>query len=100
MDPATDLEWLCDWFISHCDGDWEHEFGITIGTLDNPGWSFRVDLTGTGLSARSFVPREVEEEDGGWLRLWKDDTNVFHAAGSPTMLAAMIKAFREWASGS
>ena len=24
------LEWIKDWFASHCDGDWEHENGINI----------------------------------------------------------------------
>lgn len=96
---TSDLEWLCDWFASRCDGEWEHEFGIAVSTLDNPGWSLRIDLTGTELADRGFVLREMEEGDR-WMRLWKDGAHVFHAAGSPTMLAAMIRAFREWACWS
>ena len=26
------------WFKGHCDGMWEHLFGINIETTDNPGW--------------------------------------------------------------
>ncbi|MBG6154573.1 MAG: Imm53 family immunity protein [Roseibium album] len=32
------------WFAANCDGDWEHQGGLTIKTLDNPGWSVRLDL--------------------------------------------------------
>ena len=28
---------LQDWYFSKCDEDWEHEFGVKIDTLDNPG---------------------------------------------------------------
>jgi len=31
------LKWLQDWYAARCYGDWEHEFGINIRTLDNPG---------------------------------------------------------------
>lgn len=30
------LKWLENWYSSNCDGDWEHLYGITIRTLDNP----------------------------------------------------------------
>jgi hypothetical protein len=25
------------WYASRCDGEWEHGYGISIETLDNPG---------------------------------------------------------------
>jgi hypothetical protein len=31
------LRWLQDWHAGQCDGDWEHSYGVDIGTLDNPG---------------------------------------------------------------
>jgi hypothetical protein len=98
-DSSNELIWLCDWFASHCNGDWEHEFGIAIGTLDNPGWSLRVELTDTELANRPFAPEEIETTDR-WVRLWKEDEPpVFHAAGSPTTLPEMIARFRDWAIG-
>ena len=33
------LSMVNEWFKSQCNGDWEHDYGITIQTLDNPGWS-------------------------------------------------------------
>jgi hypothetical protein len=32
------------WFERECNGDWEHSYGITIETLDNPGWLVKIDL--------------------------------------------------------
>lgn len=40
---GTTLDRLQDWYLSMCDGDWEHEFGISIKTLDKPGWSIQVE---------------------------------------------------------
>src|SRR5260221_4160816 len=39
MTALSDLE---NWYRSQCNGEWEHGEGITIGTLDNPGWSIQV----------------------------------------------------------
>ena len=33
-----------NWYKTNCDGDWEHSYGITLQTLDNPGWHLTVDL--------------------------------------------------------
>jgi hypothetical protein len=35
---------LQEWYVAQCDGNWEHSFGVTIGTLDNSGWQVRLDL--------------------------------------------------------
>ena len=39
------------WYAAHCDGDWEQEFGVTIGTMQDAGWELRVDLVGTSPGA-------------------------------------------------
>ncbi len=57
--PST-LERLASWCASQCDGDWEHQQGIKIGPLDNPGWSVKIDLTDTELAEESFD--EFKEE--------------------------------------
>ena len=33
------LNWLMQWYLGECNNDWEHTYGVEIGTLDNPGWS-------------------------------------------------------------
>jgi hypothetical protein len=29
---------LQQWYVAHCDGDWETGDGIEIYTVSNPGW--------------------------------------------------------------
>ena len=43
------LAWIENWYQSQCHGDWEHDYGIKIETLDNPGWRVVIDLAGTEL---------------------------------------------------
>jgi hypothetical protein len=36
------VAWIQKWYSAQCDGEWEHDLGVAIGTLDNPGWSVRL----------------------------------------------------------
>jgi hypothetical protein len=54
---SDDLSWLQRWYSAHCDGEWEHGFGVTIETLDNPGWSVKIDVEGTELV---FTPLSLQ----------------------------------------
>jgi hypothetical protein len=29
---------LSRWYAAHCSGEWEHQYGVSIQTIDNPGW--------------------------------------------------------------
>ena len=53
------------WYSRQCDGDWEHGLGIRIESLDNPGWSVRIDLKGTNLDGRDGLGRKVRTESVG-----------------------------------
>src|SRR5262245_61783535 len=55
------------WFTSCCDGDWEHAGGVQIESLDNPGWSLKVDLHGTPLEHRDFAEIHEEQNDRNWV---------------------------------
>ncbi len=65
MTPLKSLE---SWYRKACDGIWEHSYGVTIETLDNPGWRVQIDLAGT--SYQKLGPREidVERSDADWMR--------------------------------
>jgi immunity protein 53 of polymorphic toxin system len=102
---ADELAWLMDWYVSQCDGDWEHRFGLEIGTLDNPGWSLAIDLAGTPWRGRSFerVSHNLTEEEAiegptgdkhWWVASIED--GAFKAFGGPRDLPAMIALFRDW----
>jgi len=94
---------LQKWYHSQCDGDWEHGEGISIGTLDNPGWTIEISLRGTDLEGRDFrehaygVGENAQTSGEEWLTC-KVEENVFKAFGGPFKLEEMIGVFLDWAS--
>lgn len=95
--PMPDLlEELQRWYSAQCDGDWEHDNGVSIDSLDNPGWTLTVDLDGTLLSNKEFKRIDEEHGDGTWLACFVEN-NQFKAAGDPAKLGMLIKIFLEWA---
>lgn len=89
--------WLRAWYVAQCDGDGEHGAGISIGTLDNPGWSVEVNLTDTNLDGVDYPRSEVHRSEDDWCVTWVDQGN-FKAACGPTNLAEALHAFRTWAT--
>lgn len=89
----TPTERLADWYIRQCDGEWEHSFGITLETLDNPGWRLRIDSAGTDtlLADRKETGADMETGDR-WLT-YQVEQGVFVAHGAPAMLDRMIDTF-------
>jgi len=97
FDPdQSSLTWLQAWYMSNCDGDWEHGCGISIETLDNPGWRVRLELTGTSLDGRAFDRFEHQRDEHDWLRMWLED-GALHFACGPLNLSEALFRFREWA---
>jgi Immunity protein 53 len=98
MQDGNPLEWLQQWYATHCDGGWEDQYGIKIETLDNPGWRVTIDLTDTELQDVPLAPIEDRAEDGSlWWQCWRDDRG-FHAACGATSLQTVFAAFIEWGS--
>ena len=57
------LSMVNEWFKSQCNGDWEHDYGITIQTLDNPGWSVDIYLYETELEDKPFKEINIYHSD-------------------------------------
>ncbi|MBC7148140.1 MAG: immunity 53 family protein [Rhizobium sp.] len=87
---------LCAWYELQCVDDWHEDHGIKIGTLDNPGWSMKIDLEGTALCERPFQEIQIERTDRDWVFARKDGS-TFEAFGGPMALDEMIKIFLAWA---
>ena len=98
------IQWLMGWYVAECNGDWEHSYGVEMGTLDNPGWTLKIDLHETALADRPFSRVEHGEPAGDldeWRRSgswWVADVRdgKFDAACGPLDLAAVIGVFRHW----
>ncbi|MFB4283855.1 immunity 53 family protein [Nonomuraea sp. MTCD27] len=93
------LAFLQSWYASCCDDDWEHSHGVTIDSLDNPGWRMKIDLVGTPLAGTALDRLLVERAEEDWLHVWSDGTH-FEGACGPLNLGEMLEAFRGFADGA
>jgi hypothetical protein len=93
------LEWIQKWFFSQCNGDWEHRLGITIETLDNPGWRVVINLEDTSLDGVSFTPVSIERSESNWLTCRVRDKQ-FEGFGGPENLVEIMDVFRIWSEST
>jgi|SRR6185437_6124886 immunity protein 53 of polymorphic toxin system len=106
---GDDLKWLQHWFLAHCDGEWEHGSGITIETLDNPGWHVTINLDFTELQSAPFEPIVREATEADWIHCrvierkagpvpyGEPNFRRFEGAGGPLNLPEILATFRAWA---
>lgn len=93
------LDQLCDWYQSNCDEDWEHQYGVKIETLDNPGWMITIDLTWTELETKLIPEFEAQRSKHDWLfakELKNNNGRTYYTAGGPHNLEEMIQRFLDW----
>lgn len=81
----SSIELLQNWFTEQCDGEWEHEHGIKIETLDNPGWKIVIPLTQTKLCNKNFTSIDIERGENDWVFCEKKDFNFYGYGGSKNL---------------
>lgn len=95
MSSRNTLAELEQWYSENCDGDWEHEWGVRIGTLDNPGWSVDIHLEGTVLENVAFGELKAEKSHSDWY-VCRVENNVFVGHGGARNLHEILTAFTSW----
>jgi len=94
---------LQSWYAAQCDGDWEHQHGIKINTLDNPGWSVRIDLNQTILRNKPFdpvsegIPGGGEEDEAATWWSCRVVEQEFQGHCDPGSLTQILRVFLDWA---
>lgn len=89
------ITWLCEWYKSKCDGKWEYNFGIKIGTLDNPGWLIDIDLNNTDLIDEQFNKIQILIYDNNWIYC-NVENEIFKGRGGVDKLEDILNIFSEW----
>ncbi len=82
---------LQEWYKSNCNGEWEHEYGLKIKTLDNPGWE--VGLSGENNKKTFNIFIENSDED--WFCIKADDRK-FYGYGGLDNLAIILEYASLW----
>jgi hypothetical protein len=92
---AEGISRLEEWYLARCNGDWEHQWGIKIGNLDNPGWTLDIDLNETNAENRKLEWTRIERSENDWI-YYRVENKKFKARMGPTNLLEGIKLFCEW----
>lgn len=90
------LLWIQSWFLAQCNGDWEHSYGVKIDTLDNPGWSVVIDLTGTALENVSMTPVVNNRTEDDWVNCSIVEQQ-FKGYCGPENLSEVLQIFQNFA---
>jgi len=90
------LTWLQDWYASHCNGKWEHSWGIKIDNIDNPGWMVTIDLRETELSEKIFPDVRIERSETDWIQCSVKEFQ-FRILCGPKNLEEALLIFRTYA---
>ena len=93
------LHWLMKWYDRQCDGDWEHQFGVKIETLDNPGWSIQISIQETELQDKNFLDVIIERTNKNWI-FCKVRNGFFEGSCGSLNLPEMLQFFRDWAESN
>jgi len=88
---------LQNFYMSMCNGDWEHTYGIKIDNIDNPGWAIEVDLYDSYLQEMPFkkIKNQREIECDWYFCEVKD--HKFSGCCGPENLDEVITIFLDWA---
>ncbi len=89
------LKWLQQWYHSNCDGEWEHDWGVTVETLDNPGWSVFIDLSETRMEGVEFQETKIDRSEHDWIYC-RVEEGKFKGAGGPFNLIELLEVFQTW----
>ena len=98
---TIDFASLIDWYVAQCDGTWEHQYGLKLETLDNPGWLLTIDLIHTDLQGwrmpelREGCGPDANPVSPRWIHCAVQD-NQFKAACDPTQIARLFQVFHEF----
>ena len=83
--------------MAQCNLDWKHQFGVSIGTLDSPGWTVTIDLVDTDLRGKAFPEVKDFGSKTDWIHCRVEGTK-FHGAGGPGRLEEILQVFLRWAN--
>ncbi len=91
------LNWLQEWYSKNCEDTSVHYFGVKIETLDNPGWTVKIELLDTKgyFEGKIFEEMKIERSDDDWL-FCKVENKEFKGACGPENLEEMLSIFKVW----
>jgi len=98
-DMPQELDRLARWYREQCNRDWEHQNGVRLVTIDNPGWSLDVNLADTSIAGRTVEPTRIERADDNWV-FYEAKGDLFRGRCGPENLTEMLAHFLAFVGAS
>jgi hypothetical protein len=89
------LVWLEKWYYAQCDGDWEHQFGIKIETIDKNRWSVQITIQETEMEDKLFPEINIRYSEKDWIYCSLKNGH-FDAECGLLNLPEVLQIFRTW----
>jgi hypothetical protein len=89
------LAWLQEYYLAQCNGDWEHQYGLHIDNVDNPGWCVKFDLEDTDMEGVPFDRIKEQRSKHDWI-ICDVENKAFRGSGGPQNLIEILTVFRNW----
>ena len=90
IDDKSVIGTLERWFKSRCDGSWEHDFGITIETTDNPGWLLTFTDLRLAKEMRAGIIGKLLREYNAQIEADGAKTTVYAPSLQEALIAATL----------
>lgn len=92
---------LEDWFATRCDGDWEHQGGITIQTTDNPGWFVKLEFVDLDHSvSKEIESKSIERSQSDFMTFrYSDAEHILTIACGVSNLSEALTVFLDLDAG-
>ncbi len=90
-EASGELDDLCGWYASHCDGRWEHAYGVEIRSEGINGWRLQVDLADTELEHTQLSEEVYGSNQDTVIRA--ADHGQYLATGGSAALRLVVKSF-------
>jgi hypothetical protein len=69
------------WYEQTCDGNWEHDYGIDIESLPDPGWNLTIDLLATAWEDLVIDPLTRRTSEHDWLHIRTTERGLHTTCG-------------------
>ncbi|MBJ6109741.1 immunity 53 family protein [Hymenobacter sp. BT523] len=86
------LQRIQRWYTINCNGDWEHEYLVSITTIDNPGWAVKIDLQYTCLQNASLDYVLIQRTPTDWVG-YSVQNGAFEGNGGAENLSEILAYF-------
>jgi hypothetical protein len=74
LDGVAELD---RWHSEHCDGTWEHRYGVRIQTTDNPGWLLEFNSLPLNQKSVPMIAQNLLRDYGAEVVVVGTEVKVF-----------------------